>query len=400
MEARGRGVRRHGRPNVHSITRSLALASLVATTVQAGTSTQTSALSSAGRKATTLAALNAYTVFYHTQVVRVRGAVEEQDGVYTLRRGDDRVVLADVVSAPAVPEPDREYEATGTFLDVGRLEPADARLTGLDLSTVWRREGRQWPGPGELKLLRLGALERSEPFPAPSVRALALDPARFADQRVTVTGRFQGNNLYGQLPDAPTGARRAFVLQLADAAVWVTGLQPKGSGFSLDVSARVDTSRWLEVSGVVTVLRGVAVIEGQLVALGKAPSEPDPSAPAARVRTVGPPVEVVFSLPTQGEADVALATTVRIQFSREIDRRTLAGRVAAAYAAADPAARASAAPALEFTTAYADGARTLEIRFAKPLLPFRAVTISLLDGIAAPDGAPLVPWTLTFTAGG
>jgi hypothetical protein len=41
----------------------------------------------------------------------------------------------------------------------------------------------------------------------------------------------------------------------------------------------------------------------------------------------------------------------------------------------------------------------VEIRFAKPLLPFRSVTISLGEGILAADGAPVVPWTLTFTAG-
>ena len=396
-----RGRARAPRPGtVHRLARTLALVSIVVAAVPGRADAQSAALAAASRKATTLAAINAYTVFYNTQSVRVRGTVDEHDGVSTLRRGEDRVVLTGTVSGPQAGDPDREYEATGTFLDVGRLEPSDARLAGLDVSTVWRKEGRQWPGPGELKLLRLSSLEPAEPFPAPSVRALALDPGRFADQRVTITGRFQGNNLYGQLPDAPTGARRAFVLQLADAAVWVTGLVPKGSGFNLDVNARVDTSRWLEVSGVVTVLRGVAVIEGQIVALGTAPSEAAPSEPAARVRTVGPPVEVVFSLPTQGETDVAPATTVRVQFSRELDRRSLAGRVQAAYAASSPAGRDATPPApLEFATSYADGARTLEIRFAKPLLPFRSVTISLLEGILAADGAALVPWTLTFTAG-
>lgn len=385
---------------MNRLARALALALLAVAAASDRAESQPAAPPSASRKATTLAAIDAYTVFYNTQSVRVRGTVEGRDGVYTLRRGEHRVVLTGNVSAPPVAEPDREYEATGTFLDIGRLEPTDARLAGLDVSTVWRKEARQWPGPGELKLLRLSSLEPADPFPAPSVRALALDPGRFAEQRVTITGRFQGNNLYGQLPDAPTGARRAFVLQLADAAVWVTGLAPKGSGFNLDANARVDTSRWLEVSGVVTVVRGVAVVEGQLVALATAPSEAAPSEPAARVLTMGPPVEVVFSLPTQGETDVPLATTVRVQFSRELDRRSLAGRVRAAYAAIDPSVRdAAPPPTLEFTTSYAEGARTIEIRFAKPLLPFRSVTISLLEGILASDGAALVPWTLTFTAG-
>jgi predicted RecA/RadA family phage recombinase len=360
---------------------------------------QSAPLASASRKATTLAALNAYTVFYNTQHVRVRGTVEERDLRYVLRRGDDRVTLAGIVSVPQVLAPDAEYEATGTFLDVGRLEPTDTRLAGLDVSALWRQEGRQWPSPGELKVLRLNALVPADPFLAPSVRALALDPGRFADQRVTVTGRFQGNNLYGHLPDAPSGARRAFVLQLADGAVWVTGLQPKGSGFNLDVNARVDTNRWLEVSGVVTVVRGVAVIEGQLVALGTPPSEPAPSEPVARVRTVGPPVEVVFSLPTQGETDVKPGASVRIQFSREIDRTSIAGRVLVAYGAAEAPVTDATTPPIEFTTSYVEGSRTLEIRFARPLQAYRPVTISLLEGIVAADGAAFVPWTLTFTAG-
>jgi hypothetical protein len=378
----------------------LVVALLVAGPASGRALAQSAPLASASRKATTLAALNAYTVFYNTQSVRVRGIVEERDGGHVLRRGDDRVTLTGIVSVPQVRDPDAEYEATGIFLDIGRLEPTDARLAGLDVSTVWRKEGRQWPSPGELKVLRLSALVPAEPFPAPSVRALALDPARYADQRVTITGRFQGNNLYGQLPDAPTSVRRAFVLQLADAAVWVIGLQPKGPGFNLDANARVDTGRWLEVSGLVNVVRGLVVIQGDMVALGKAPAETAPSEPVARVRTVGPPVEVVFSLPTQGETDVNPATTVRIQLSRDVDRGSLAGRVLAAYGAAEmPGRDTTPPPPIEFTTSYAEGSRTIEIRFAKPLLPYRPVTISLLEGILAADGAACVPFTLTFTAG-
>jgi hypothetical protein len=111
-------------------------------------------------------------------------------------------------------------------------------------------------------------------------------------------------------------------------------------------------------------------------------------------------VEVVFSLPTQGETDVNPATTVRIQLSRDVDRGSLAGRVLAAYGAAEmPGRDTTPPPPIEFTTSYAEGSRTLEIRFAKPLLPYRPVTISLLEGILAADGAAFVPFTLTFTAG-
>jgi len=110
-------------------------------------------------------------------------------------------------------------------------------------------------------------------------------------------------------------------------------------------------------------------------------------------------VEVVFSLPTQGEADVKPGATVRIQFSREIDRTSIAGRVLVAYGAAEAPVTDATTPPIEFTTSYVEGSRTLEIRFAKPLQAYRPVTISLLEGIVAADGAAFVPWTLTFTAG-
>ena len=53
-----------------------------------------------------------------------------------------------------------------------------------------------------------------------------------------MTGRFRGVNLFGDLPQAPGRSRYDFVLQSADAALWVTGLQPKGKSFSLDRNAR------------------------------------------------------------------------------------------------------------------------------------------------------------------
>jgi hypothetical protein len=41
------------------------------------------------------------------------------------------------------------------------------------------------------------------------------------------------------------------VLRAADGAVWVTGLRPRGKGFSLDIGARVDTGPGWKSSGVV-----------------------------------------------------------------------------------------------------------------------------------------------------
>ncbi|HEY8535062.1 MAG TPA: Ig-like domain-containing protein, partial [Vicinamibacterales bacterium] len=118
---------------------------------------------------------------------------------------------------------------------------------------------------------------------------------------------------------------------------------------------------------------------------------------------VAPPIppEVLFSVPTDGETDVALDTTVRIQFSRDIDPETLPGRVRVSYSAQESAERGEPQPpAIGARLNYREPNRVLEIRFDSPLQRFRTVTVELLEGIRGTDGAPLKPWTLTFTLGG
>jgi len=350
------------------------------------------------RKATTVVALASYPVFFHAQAVRVRGTLQARDGRTYLRAHNAEVLVAGATAADTGDAP-ADVEVTGAFFDVGRLEPGDPRLAGVDIATLWRQPGRSWPGVGELQVLRMETSAPAEPFTAPSVRTLALDPTRYADQRVTVSGRFHGFNLYGDLPDAPVRVKHAFVLQAADAAIWVTGLQPKGPGFALDVNARMDTNRWLEVSGTVIAVRGIAVVEGQLVSLAKAPATSAPAEPAARVAAVGPRPEVVFSLPAPDETDLAPTTTVRIQFSRDLDPKSLAGGVRVSYVASKPGGPPPP-PSIAFTTSYNQGLKVLELRFAQPLEPFAVVHVELSDTIRATDGPVLVPWTLKFTVGG
>jgi hypothetical protein len=40
------------------------------------------------------------------------------------------------------------------------------------------------------------------------------------------------------------------------------------------------------------------------------------------------------------------------------------------------------------------------LTFPKPLEAFRTVKVELLDGIKGFDGAPIKPWTVTFSVGG
>ena len=96
-----------------------------------------------------------------------------------------------------------------------------------------------------------------------------------------------------------------------------------------------------------------------------------------------------------------MTTTVRIQFSRDIDPATLKGHIKPHYLESQSAERGEpATPAVEFTYQYAAANRVLEIKFTKPLERFRSLKLDLVDGILGTDGQPLKPWTLTFMLGG
>jgi hypothetical protein len=239
---------------------------------------------------------------------------------------------------------------------------------------------------------------------APSIRSIVLNPSRYMNQRVTVVGQFTGRNLRGDLPDTPARSRWDFVIRSADAAMWVSGARPKGKGFDLALDARIDTTRWLEVSGVVKEGRGLQWLEvgADGIQLAKAPNEAPPVEEAPTVRgPAAPPPEVVFSAPTEGESDVSLATTVRIQFSRDIVPATLRGHVRVSYLEGETRERGEpTTPIAEFAVQYNGANRVLELRFTKPLERFRTLKIDLQDGILGTDQQPLKPWTLTFVLGG
>jgi hypothetical protein len=159
----------------------------------------------------------------------------------------------------------------------------------------------------------------------------------------------------------------------------------------------MDTDRWLQITGVVMRERGLVTLAAtQLLSATK----PD-AAPAEEAVAPPPPprpLEIVFNSPTDGETDIGAATTVRVQFSRGLQEPSLQGRLRVSYlGAANPA---TPAPEIEFKTSYDAANRAIEIKFSKPLEPFRTVRVELLDGIKAFDGGPLAPWTLTFSVGG
>jgi hypothetical protein len=343
------------------------------------------------RKATTIAALVRYPFYFHTQPVRVRGLATEKAGQFQLEHEAAKVWLMPGGTGK-LPDAGKESELTGLYLDVGRLDRTDTRVSA-DFGTLSQRVlNRDWPAPGELLVVVVDTAVAAEPMAAPSVRNLALDPGRYLESEVTVVGRFRGKNLYGDMPEAAGKGRFDFVLQSADASIWITGRRPKGDGFDLNVENRIDAGRWLEVAGVVKEERGMAVLEASAIRVGRPPAESTPEA-VVKVPVALPPPEVVFSAPTQGETDVEPDAKVRIQFSRDLREDSLKGGIAVAYAGVS-------APPPAFTVRYDAGRRVAEITFAAPLSPFANVQVSLKETIvAAGDLQALRPYTLAFTVG-
>ena len=350
------------------------------------------------RRAATIQALKLYPNFYNGQPVVVRATLDRGDARATLVDGDD--------SLPAFAKQgiggSGVQEIRGEVWDIGRMAQDDSRFMGYDMRAVLGSDlSASWPKPGQVIALNVTSVAEAETLAAPSVRNLALAPSRYVDQRVTVKGQFRGRNLFGDQPQAPPGAdgRREFVIRAADAAVWVTGKPPKGHGFNFDINSRLDSKRWVEVSGVVKWERGLVSIVADDI------DETSPQAEAAPEQvTVAPyiePPEVLFSAPTMDETDVPLNTKVRIQFSRDLDTSTIKGHIQVNYSMRQARERGEPEPPpVTVRIGYNPGARVMELTFDPPLDRFRIVEVRLTDGIMGTDGTKMKPWTLTFTTGG
>ena len=340
----------------------------------------------ATRRLTTIDSVRHFPGYYHLQNVLLRGEFS-QAGRRIILKADENELTVQL--AEGVTTQTGDVEVRGQIIDVGRLEPGDPRVGPLE-----GRDADRWPRPGEEVLLRAASVA---PAPAPTgtvtVRALALEPWRFVGKTVTVVGNFRGRNLFGDLPGAPNQGPHDFVIRATDGAVWVTGQRPRGRGFDLDVDRRIDSHRWLEVTGTVVLERGLVRIAATRLAAATAPSEaPDVSEAATPVLPAAP-LQVVFFSPSDGEVDVSPGSTMRIQFSRGLTESTLAGRIEASYQGA------AAGSMLALKTTYDAANRAIEIRFNGPLEPFRTVSVRLLDGIKAFDGGALKPWSVSFSVG-
>jgi hypothetical protein len=289
-----------------------------------------------------------------------------------------------------------EGEIRGEFWDLGRIEAGDGRFAGYDFTRLIESANRgRWPSRDEIFVI-LGASFASAALPrAPTVRAIALAPERYVDQDVRVIGRFKGRNLYGDLPLALAKGKWDFVIQSAEGALWVTGVRPRGKGFDLDPGKRVDTGHWVEVTGVVRREGVTTYIDASAVALAAEPE--DAPVEVTLPEAAAPPPDVIFSAPIADDTDVDRSAPVRIQFSVDMDPRSIKDRVKVTYVAREGGPIPPPPPA--YTATYNDPAHAVEIRFEAPLERFQEVKVELLEGITALDGQPLKPWSLTFTTG-
>jgi hypothetical protein len=348
-----------------------------------------SAQSGATRRATNPAALEAHPAFFHLRPVVVVGELKLLDSG-ELRLTNDGISVRVVTQGST---PDGLVEVRGEFWDLGKFNADDPRLASYDLRRTFGIDPEgAWPRAGQVTALIATAVAPATPPSAPTIRNIVLNPSRYLDQKVTVTGQFGGRNLLGDLPEAPAQSRWDFVLRSADAAIWVTNLRPRGKDFELALDTRIDTGRWLEVSGTLQQGRGLQWLngEGGGIKITQPPRE-TLEEPAIRV-PAAPPPEVVFSAPTSDETDVLPTTNVRIQFSRDMDPSSFRNRIQVHYA------NDTATP-VQFTTSYLPGNRVLEIKFPSPLERFSPVVIELQDGILGTDKQPLAPWTLKFETG-
>ena len=123
-------------------------------------------------------------------------------------------------------------EIRGEFWDLGRLTENDSRFSSFDFRPLLESmtQGR-WPPRDQIFVITNASLVEATLPEAPTLRAIALAPERYENRSATVSGRFRGRNLLGDIATPlPMPGKWDFVLQSADAAVWVSGLQTERPG--------------------------------------------------------------------------------------------------------------------------------------------------------------------------
>ena len=341
------------------------------------------------RVATTLAAIERYPLFFHDKSIAMVGTAVETAGgtlaAFPLQAPRQFVIVPQSGRVPI-----RPIEVRGRLFDIGRFASDDSRLGPLDLPSVIKTAvgNDRWPGRGQLFILHGATWSDGDSQPVATLRNLALIPERFQGQTVTVRGRFRGRNLLGDVPAWPRRSEWDFVIQTADAAIWVLGKRPRGDGFDLMPNSRAHTGRWLEVTGRFEIVDDLPVIIAEHLKKAEAVDDAEPTeAPPPPL----PPATIVFSAPTEGETDIPRDVLVRLQFSRPIQPGTLEQHIKIRYTDGVTAA------VPKWSVTYRAGPIAAEIRFEDPLAAGVGVIVEVGAGVQSTDGIGIAPMTLRFT---
>lgn len=223
------------------------------------------------------------------------------------------------------------------------------------------------------------------------LRDLVKEPEKYTDREIAVLGKFRGNNLYGDLSIRDKRTPRDFVIKTADAAIWVTGRRPRGKGFKLDARKRRDTGKWLTVIGTTWKYEptGTYYLRAAKVEIADKPTDKDLT-PVKVVHEkklkLGPPPEVTFSLPLDGERDIPLDSEFHVQFSNDMKRDSFNRNVDLLYFDDDGIGN----PFPDLEVSYDDNTRTLTVLPNKPLEPGKDIRLILYDAIEDDDGQKMV----------
>ena len=228
----------------------------------------------------------------------IRGEIKDIETHPAIASGDETLRLL----TREHPTGAGEYYVRGEVLDIGRLEQNDPRLSGVDLHQLGVDAADRWPRQGEVVVLRATSFEHADPLTAPSAGRSPSIPFATWIRRSRSPDSSGGGISTASASGASNRAEGEFVIKSADAALWVIGKQSKGRGWVINPDSRIDTRRWVEVSGVVKSARGLVWIDAET--LNEVPAQKETSLEAPAPPPPPIPPEILFSAPTQDETDV------------------------------------------------------------------------------------------------
>lgn len=223
---------------------------------------------------------------YHRTSVRTRGLLKTllNSSYFILSEGPARVLLI------PVPEIERDSRSlVGRRIEItglARVLPArqETQLCYAEYLPESKCADYQLPVLPDARLdwpevsITFFSMSDIEPFARKGADAGGLSLAELTaslGKTVRVVGLFGGRNLFGDLPAGSEQGPSDWVLKRGTDAVWVTGKQPRGKGWTLDPSYPGDTVHWLEVTGRVERRGAFNYLRASKVVLTSAPKTAD-----------------------------------------------------------------------------------------------------------------------------